>query len=330
MTTLRAYLDHNVLDSMLKGDPKNIRGLLNQEGVVAVFSDENLAEIHRSKGYEQRFLRLLAEVGAQHLFPELDENFRHTGRAFAEEVDPHEAYRRYVDNLRTQGPADFGIKSMLEKFYGGRKSESFQEIFASGERELKLLKEYLAEALATTSDVDEVARVNALEAIERIEQFDSKEHMAMARQLDEMPASAIAQFDETHGLGPKVLNNINRPDVVRKVWDLVKAAVGGDVDMETFFGLKPFSIGGAEDRGLTSLEKINAIYHQLNFVGYYRDAKMHRKGRFTSSFSDMTHAGLASFCHVLIGGDKDMIMKAAAAYEYVNAGTAIVRYRIQS
>lgn len=327
MTTLRAYLDHNILDSMLKGDPKNIRGLLNQEGVVAVFSDENLAEIHRSKGYEQRFLRLLAEVGAQHLFPELDENFRHTGRAFAEEVDPHEAYRRYVDNLSTQGPADFGIKSMLEKFYGGRKSESFQEIFASGERELKLLKEYLAEALTTTSDVDEVTRVKALEAIERIEQFDSNEHMAMARQLDEMPASAIAQFDETHGLGPKVLNNINPPDIVRKVWGAVETDVGDYVDIDTFFGLKPFSIGPT---CLTNLEKINAIYHQLNFVGYYRDAKMHRKSKFTSSFSDMTHAGLASFCHILIGGDKNMIMKAAAAYEYVNVETKIVRYRMQS
>jgi hypothetical protein len=330
MTTLRAYLDHNVLDSMLKGDPKDIRGFLTKEGVVAVFSDENLAEIHRSKGCEQQFLRLLAEIGAQHLLPELDRDFRHTGRAFSEEVNPHEIYRRYVDNLNAQGPADFGVKGMLEKFYGGRSSQSFQEIFASGESELKLLKEQLAELLATTADVDDVTRAKALNAIERIEHFDNEEHMAMARQLDETPASAVAQFDETYGLGPKVLNNIDPPNVVRKVWDLVKATVGDDVDRDTFFGLKAFQIGGAEDRGLTNLEKINAIYHQLNFVGYYRDAKMHSRDKFTSSFSDMTHAGLASFCHVLIGGDKNMMMKAAAAYEYVNAGTAIVLYRMQS
>jgi hypothetical protein len=40
----------------------------------------------------------------------------------------------------------------------------------------------------------------------------------------------------------------------------------------------------------------------------------------------MTHAGLASFCHVLICRDEDLVMKAAAAYEYLGIGTRILYY----
>lgn len=96
MTTRLAYLDHNILDSILKGDRKDIRGFLRTQGFIPVFSNENLAEIHRSRGYEQQFLQLLKELGAKHLSPEFDRDFRRTGRAFVKEVDPYEAYAQWV------------------------------------------------------------------------------------------------------------------------------------------------------------------------------------------------------------------------------------------
>jgi hypothetical protein len=44
---------------------------------------------------------------------------------------------------------------------------------------------------------------------------------------------------------------------------------------------------------------------------------------FNASFSDMTHAGIASFCHAYKCLDKRQAMKAAAAYEYLKVGTQI-------
>ena len=61
--TVLAYLDHNILDSMLKGDPAGIADLLRDENISPVFSSENLAEIHRSKGREIEFLQLLDADG---------------------------------------------------------------------------------------------------------------------------------------------------------------------------------------------------------------------------------------------------------------------------
>lgn len=46
---LLAYLDHNILDLMSKGDPDDVAGFLIRASLTPVFSDENLAEIRRSK-----------------------------------------------------------------------------------------------------------------------------------------------------------------------------------------------------------------------------------------------------------------------------------------
>lgn len=324
MTTRLAYLDHNILDSILKGDRKDIRGFLRTQGFIPVFSNENLAEIHRSRGYEQQFLQLLKELGAKHLSPEFDRDFRHTGRAFVKEVDPYEAYAQYVDDLNEVGSFDRSLRALLEKLYGGRTSESFREIVAGVKGDLTRIKEFLTKALATTPNPDEHTRAKALDVIERIEHFDTGEYIAVARRLDEAPAAAVVQFADRYSLGPKVLNNIKPPDVVKQIWALLQPGIGDEIDLDTFLGLKPFPVGATEHRHLTVLEKVNAVYHQLNFVGYWRDTRMHRPAKFTSSFSDMTHAGLASFCHVLIAGDRKMLMKAAAAYEYLNVSTEIV------
>ena len=103
-------------------------------------------------------------------------------------------------------------------------------------------------------------------------------------------------------------------------------AEGVESDLETFFGIKPSPLRDA-GRERTILEKVNAIYHQLNFVGYHRDSKMSQRRRFTASFSDMTHAALGSFCRVLMCGDEGLVMKAAAAYEYLDVPTRILHFR---
>lgn len=140
--------------------------------------------------------------------------------------------------------------------------------------------------------------------------------------------TAVKQFEDAMGLGPKVLNNLQPPDVVRQIWAMIETKIpAGQLDLETFFNIKSGTAGASKNREMSLLEKVNAIYHQLNFVGYYRDSQMHKQRRFAASFSDLTHAGLASFCHVLSSRDEALVMKAAAAYQYLNVGTQIIYYR---
>jgi len=73
-----AYLDHNILDLMTKGDPHNIKALLRKQNLTPVYSDESLKEIQRSKGYENRFLELLEEIKAHYIKPILDDSFKLT------------------------------------------------------------------------------------------------------------------------------------------------------------------------------------------------------------------------------------------------------------
>ncbi|MDQ7004832.1 MAG: hypothetical protein Q9N67_07935 [Ghiorsea sp.] len=47
-----AYLDHNILDLMTKGDPLGTKSLLKKTSLIPMFSDETLKEIHGSKGHE--------------------------------------------------------------------------------------------------------------------------------------------------------------------------------------------------------------------------------------------------------------------------------------
>ena len=327
-TALFAYLDHNVLDLMTKGDPDGVNRLLQRTHLIPVFSDGNLAEIRRSTGYERKFLDVLEQSGARYLVPVLDERFRHTGRAEIRQVNPLDAYSAYIENAESLPDFGFGLTGMLQKFYGGRQDQSFCEIFSGGADELRQLLKEMEEKLADVQGLDDGVRAAAAQVVGSLPDVAAKPDNSFAMQLNPYQGSAVRQFEEATGLGPKVLNNIQPPGVARKLWSLVEANMQGvsSLDLDTFFGIKPHPFEADADRERTLLEKVNAVYHQLNFLGYYRDSKMSEQRRFVASFSDMTHAGLASFCHVLICRDEDLVMKAAAAYEYLDVGTRILRY----
>lgn len=326
-SSLLAYLDHNVLDSMSKGDPYGVGDLLKRASLTPVFSNENLAEVRRSRGYEEAFLEVLERIGARYLVPILDEQFKPTGSAEVREVKPRDAYRSYLDNVESTPEFDFGLSGMLQKFYGGRQDQSFEEIFERGTVELHNLLVTLCEEMVDVPEINDRARADLEDAVYKLPELLREQYCSVASLLDAEPVAAVKQFERATELGPKVLNNIQRPDVVRKIWTLLEERLGGaNVDMEVFFGINPFPFEADAARERTTVEKVNGIYHQLNFLGYYRDSEMSRQRRFTASVSDMTHAGLAAFCHLLICRDEDLVMKAAAAYEYLGIETRILHY----
>ncbi|MBC8527258.1 MAG: hypothetical protein H8D22_10500, partial [Candidatus Cloacimonetes bacterium] len=312
------YFDHNILDSLVKGDLFNIKGLLKKIKCIALFSDENIKEIVKSKGYENKFLEVLKEIEAQYLTPIVNESFLPTGNAKVKKVDPFEAYNTYLNNVDSLPRFGYGLSGMLLKYYGGLEDKTFEEIAQNGAQELK---DFLNKSLENIEDIDEIdpKLKNALkdffaEAPEIIKESGRN----LANQLDGKSEEAqVTQFEKATGIGPRTLNNIKGPNALLKVWDSVKKGLPDhELDLEIFFGIKPAPWSPNPERELTILEKVNAIYHQLNFLGYFRDPHMKVERRFNSSFSDMTHAGLATFCHLFICSDKNLTMKASAAYEY--------------
>lgn len=328
---LLAYLDHNVLDAMVKGDPNGIGEFLKKAKLVPVFSNETLREIRRSTGYEETFLELLGKIQARYLVPILDAQFRQTGNAEVRVVSPHEAYSSYLENVTPLPDLGFGFTGMLQKMYGGRQDQSFEEIFSGGAEELGELLSKLCGQLKNVQEDDEQIGLAPMNGGESFSNVMKEQYRNIVTQLDAQTGVHVRQFEGATGLGPKVLKNIQGPDIVRKVWELVEATfTGAEADMEVFFGIKPFPFEDSVSREKTILEKVNGIYHQLNFLGYYRDSKMSKLQRFNASFSDMTHAGLATFCHVLICQDKDLVMKAAAAYEYLGLDTKILYFKTRN
>lgn len=330
MTRRLAYLDHNVLDRMSKGDPDDISGLLRSKSLTPVFSQETLQEIRRSSGHEDSFLKLLHRLEALHLVPLLDENGHSSGQAEVRRVDPLDAYKDHLVNVTPIPELGFGLAGILQKFYGGRTDEGFDQILSGGAEELAQLLEEAQRELERSGDLNEDDRRLLETGIATACDAVRDQSAGLAALLDSQRSSvaAVRQLEEVTGLGPKVLNNLQPRNVVRQIWALIETQMpAGQLDLETFFNIKCDTAGAGKGREMSLLEKVNAIYHQLNFVGYYRDSQMHKQRRFDASFSDLTHAGLASFCHVLISRDEALVMKAAAAYEYLDVGTQIIYYR---
>jgi hypothetical protein len=320
------YLDHNVLDLMTKGDPYKVKDFLQKYKLTPVFSNETLKEIQRSVGYENSFIKLLDDIGAKCIEPILDQNFNQTGHANIHSISANLCYENFLDNQKGNPINDFGLSKMLMKFYGGQENVSFSDIFEQGPVDLQ---KYLLEALKNVEKLpsDKSIDIESLKAIiADIPRMMKEQLQAMTGEMDNITESPVLAFEKATGIGPLVLNNISPPNVVEKIWEIVLEKLDSpEIDIETFWGLKPYSFETDSGRVRTLQEKVNAVYHQLNFLGYYRDSKIKKERRFKASFSDMTHAGIASFCHLLLSGDEDLIMKAAAAFEYLGVQTKIFR-----
>lgn len=329
LSKIFAYLDHNVLDLMIKGDPLDTKGSLKRASLKPIFSNETMKEIHGSKGSEQKFLELLQEIDAWYIEPTLDQEFKSTGEAKISNACPKQQYEKYVTNENENPSGDFGFSEIGMKFFGGNQDASFEEAFS------KPMEGIMQNLLSALEDLDpkEIPKemLNHIENMKalapELPDLMRAQTASMTADLDSMETSPLKGFEQATGIGPSILKNLNPPMIVQQVWDLVSDKVGGEtIGLEAFFGIKPQPYDPEPDRERTPQEKVNAIYHQLNFLGYYRDKGMDKERRFHASSSDMTHAGIAAFCHVFICRDADLVMKTKAAYDYLGINTAVVFY----
>ncbi len=326
-----AYLDHNVLDAMLKGRLRQIKRRLSSDRVVAVYSNVNLDEIARSAGREVVFLDLLQAIGARYLVSLVDDQLVPTGTAEIRVVDPHDAYSEHLTTLAQSPRGDFALGMLLQKVYGGHSGFSFGDIFAIARQELNGLLRHAEEKLASDPTLGPAERQllsTFVADLRRRGEVAVQETAAFA--AGHAAELSTRAFEDVTGLRPLHLNNISGPDIVGQIWERFKRAASNlDLDPETVFGLRKSPWSSHPNHEPTSMEKVNALYHALNFLGYYRDTDMNDERGFHRSFSDMTHVGMASFCHVLLTGDMRMAVKARAAYEYLRVGTRVERLALE-
>lgn len=317
------YLDHNILDSIRKGDPFDIKGLLNRNQITPIYSQENLKEIKRSISSENEFISLLSELGAKYIEPIYEKNLP-TGNARINDIDAVVVWKWFVENEVPIPEYGYGLSSMLEKFYGGRRDESYAEIFSKGNAELiKIMDDALQEIETNKIFTDEMKT-----AIAALPSILGAQQQYISKRMDSLEQSPVKQFEDATGLGSKVLKNIKPPQVVQKVFKAVQdSLLDVELDIDIFFGVKYQPFEANSDRVKTLSEKVNGLYHQLNFLGYYRDSDMKNTRGFVRSSSDMTHAGMASFCHLLLCRDEGLVKKASAAYEYAGVRTKIIHFQ---
>ena len=315
--TMLVYLDHSALNLIDKERRPKIREMLTRPGFQVVYSDENLSEISKSIGFEQKFLSLLSALNAKHLRLVLDDRFRYTERASLETTEPAVAYAAYIANRNDSPSFDGGLRDLLKKLYGDHPNKSFEQILQSGGRELINQIEALAHELSSNVTVPQAD----VEAFARLLPDFNRDLTslvgALAQQFDAGNSSAnVKAIDEHFVLGPTVLNNLTGPGIVQQIWTLLaKKSPDAASTCDEFFGAaRPCGI--SDDEPWTKLQQVNAVYHQLNFLGYWRDENMNK--RFDAHFNDLTHVGMASLCHAFLTGDKRQFLKTAATYEHLD------------
>jgi hypothetical protein len=212
---------------------------------------------------------------------------------------------------------------MLQKLYGGLNDISFNEILnKGGDNLLKMLNTSFSN-IQDSDTISPVMKTRMQDAIGLFSDLLPTINSTLADLLEPSSINSPLQNFEEMGISPKTLKNIKGPNVLLKVFGKVKEKLPNVGELDSFFFLNKTPSCSTPDRIPTLAEQVNAIYHQLNFLGYYRDTKMSDEKGFRRSISDMTHAGMASFCHLFLCGDEALIMKAAAAYEYLGVTTKI-------
>ncbi len=276
------YVDHNVLDRMTKGEYLGFIDVFKEKGLIAAYSSESLNEIKRSVGFESSFLDILKDMDARYIVPNMVENFRYDGTAQVREGDPYEIYQSYIDDYEHMPEHGYGLTSMLKKMYGGMTDMSFSEIFENG------VKETIESIAVPESEIDALElnfeeKENIKAYLRMLPDFLEQEYSELGNMLDSDAAeNSVKKLEEITGLGPKVLKNISGQNLLNQVWEHVQKALPiEDQTLEKFFGIET-------GRELSVVEKVNSIYHQLNYLGFYRDSNMKKDRRFIGKRKTIT------------------------------------------
>lgn len=324
-----AYLDQNVWDFLVKGRLDSIDHMLRDRGQYQViYSHVTLEEISRIKAPEKRkpFLDYLERLDAYYLEVESGETGylrNHRPTYLYNELFP-EPSGDEMDNVTEA--AIHSMEQLLFKMTGGRQGVDLDSVLGEGKDSFEALlvmlrqsakemgidealyDEYLAEMQGRYSSAADGISKHFEEAVPDTTEFDG-----------------IKVFRDFTSLGPLQLNNIEPPGVIEQIWERLKGSGVFESDQVTIDMI--FGDGLADFTGqgkMSTIQRINSIYHMLNWIGYFSDPKMNSERNFRAALSDQGHAGYAAYAGIVLSRDERFVKKATATYEYLNIQTEVV------
>ncbi|WP_347253831.1 hypothetical protein [Leminorella grimontii] len=324
-----AYLDHNVLDVLVKKLNLVFASELREKYQI-VYSDETLKEIKRTGSNGSQFIEVLESLEAMHLRVFVTENFEITGQAILKEISPFDAFKNYCENIEPVYEAmEKASAQSLLKFYGGRTGSNFDDINQEQVDAFDNLMKYLSarayEAKDLVPGIDSAVSVYVKEMRRSYNEALSQSTTELRKHIeDEFDYSGVQVYRNHTKISPLQLNNIEPPNVIEKIWEIYRAIDDyrdNNFSIEQFLGISRNLI---YNREMHLHEKVTSIYNVLNVIGYHPDSKMKLDRRFTAAMSDAGHAAIASFANYLFSRDLAFIYKTRAVYEYLNIKTQVI------
>lgn len=320
------YLDQNVLDLVVKEkNPAFFSRLMNDYQVV--YSDETLREIKRS-GQPEVFLTALESMSAMHFQYQTDHTLQLTGGMLITSHSPYQTYATYLGNEPIYDVMLAAAHQTNLKLYGGRKDSSFSDISREQVEAFNAFMSHASEQLALLGDDQSEIAIALKQYIATLQrQYEIATEVSsgeLEKYIDDASGqSGIQAYRSAVGVGPVQLNNVQPPNVIRKLWEMHQELDGykgiGYV-IEDFVGISLHPIYGRE---MHQHEKVTSVYNVLNVIGYKPDSSLNKEHRHIAAISDAAHASVASHAHILLSADTAFVSKVRAIYEFLEVPTNV-------
>lgn len=312
------YVDHNVLDGLIKHTIEGFRTWLFESPIIPVVSNTNLLEIKISRGYEDEFIALLDQINARFIEEITDDRFRSIDRCRVHETNGVglKAHMNLVPEEDEGTPAGFG--GMIHKLFGGQSATPFREIFKGGLDEIKLENESESPA---EGDSEHEAQFKILSDLSFMAAQDAMEQLGELMD-SEMKKPENVKFQQYQRSAPRVINNLNGENLIDSVihaaWgefdnieydveDLIKQM--NQISIETY--------GSGDSIG----DKMRTLYVLLTMFGYQRDPKIKRDAGYRKDMRDMEHMIMSRYCRLFFTRDRRLLKKANPIYRHLNLAT---------
>ncbi|MGL4220321.1 MAG: hypothetical protein ACRCSS_06800 [Shewanella sp.] len=300
------YLDLNIVSAQANGKLT----IQKPNDAVLVYSKEHFSEIRRSADPD-KYLDVLESFDAQLVDSELDASFKETGRTLLiQGSSPQHHFNQYLEAIKDTSYNEEVIYPLIAWVNGGAVLDNLVQMPV-------VMKEQLSELLAILPDEyrHQLGDVDAVQdsfekAIKDISENDN--HIMQTRAAFGVPRSG--------------LTNIEGPDQLKKIWEIVSTNVSQPT-IDEFFGFKPNNVFVPANTEVKY--GIIACCAMFDLLGFHAEQKSRKLGSIANVQSDARHIAMAASCSALLTSDHRMAERARAIYEYLQNGTTVCEVQIR-
>jgi hypothetical protein len=321
------YLDQNVYDKIRRNSLDGFIDYLN-ENYTTIYSDETIVEMLANKNLSTGYLSILKSLDCKYMEIELTDKHRITDKARFVTHPVDKIVEMHNENENESAGVYEGIMDFGNKLVGGFKEQRFDQLI---EKQKESLNNLLVNLENQLDSFDEPHRSILYRHIQAAKEsypcvFDELSKTINDKIPDQENYSGSNDFRKAVKLGPRELQNIRTPNVVRKIWDLIREneqIKSANLSIEKFFGIDTNPIYPNED--YPTYSKIISMFSVLNTIGYYPDKEIEKPNKYSGAQIDARHIANAIFCSGFLSFDQRLIKKGEAIYEFFNLGTVIFK-----